>query len=280
MQNFEKTLQASLENLHSVGRLYFAPKQLFYEFCRTLRLPFAIDLKKYAPIIGTVSSLVRPYKTLDAPIAFGKFEQFLHEYLQSNKIEGLLKIEKEVKFANKFPNDLMLYGLPKVLICETDEIAQMLRANQFHLQTPCAVLSLGEANPLSENFKKMLSNAEEPQVFFLHDASLSAFSALRNLRKTLDLSEGIPLRPLGLRPVHARRLQLFAEKNVSHDFDFSEFDYLTESEKNWLIKGNSAEVSAVSPVRLMRVLRRLILGLEIPQSEWQIALPQKSLGFM
>jgi hypothetical protein len=126
----------------------------------------------------------------------------------------------------------------------------------------------------------MLKKAEEPQVFFLHNASFEAFSILKNLRATLNLREEIPLRSLGLRPVHARRLHLFAQKNVSREFDFSTVDFLDESEKNWLSRGNSAEVSAVSPVRLLRVLRRLILGLEIPPSEWQIQLLKKNLGFM
>jgi hypothetical protein len=83
-----------------------------------------------------------------------------------------------------------------------------------------------------------------------------------------------------LRPVHARRLHLFANKNVPRKFDFFDIDFLDESEKNWLLRGNSAEVASVSPVRLMRVLRRLILEMEIPPSEWQIRLPRKQLGFI
>lgn len=231
-------------------------------------------------ILGGLAFLRNTPHTLSAPISFADFEYLLADYLQTNEIEGLLKIEEKLNFVNKLPADLTLFGLPKVLICETDEIAQMLRANQFHLQTPCAVLSVNEAKPLNKNVKKMLANAEEPQVYFLHNASLEAFSILRNLRETLDLSAEIPLRSLGLRPIHAKRLHLFAQKNVSREFDVSTFEYLDESEKKWLLRGNSAEVSAISPVRLLRVLRRLILGLEIPPSEWQISLPKKSLGFM
>lgn len=302
---FEKPLQTSLSNLQSFGQLYFTPKQLFYEFCRQLNSPMGIEAKTAASVfgLGTIPTIFLPKHklkllltgslilgglaflrktphTLSTPITFADFEYLLANYLQTNEIEGLLKIEEKVNFVNNFPADLTLFGLPKVLICETDEIAQMLRANQFHLQTPCAVLSLNEATPLNKNIKKMLKNAEEPQVYFLHNASLEAFSILQNLRKTLDLDAEIPLRPLGLRPVHARRLHLFAQKNVSREFDFLTVDFLDESEKKWLLRGNSAEVSAVSPIRLLRVLRRLILGLEIPPSEWQITLPQKNSGFM
>lgn len=305
MQKFERALQISIENLQSFGRLYFTPKQLFYEFCRQINLPLGIETKTalsifgfgsvptmFLPkhklkflltggiILGGLAFLRKAPHTLSTPISFADFGYLLANYLQTNEIEGLLKIEGKVNFINDFPADLTLFGLPKVLVCETDEIAQMLRANQFHLQTPCAVLSVNEAKPLNKNVKKMLKNAEEPQVYFLHNASLEAFSILKNLRETLDLEEEIPLRPLGLRPVHARRLHLFAEKNGSCKFDFADLEYLDESEKRWLNRGNSAEISAVSPVRLLRVLRRLILDLEIPPSEWQIQLPQKSLGFM
>lgn len=305
MQNFELSLQISLEKLHSFGRLYFTPKQLFHEICRQQNQPIGLGKKTALTLFGisavpamflgknklgllaasgiffgALAALKQMPYTIPPPVSLKEFEEFLADHLQSNNIEGLLKIEKAVKFIEKFPSDLMLYGLPKVLICEADEIAQMLRANQFHLQTPCAVLSLNEAKPLNEIFGKMLQKAEEPQVYFLHNASLEALEILRILRTTLDLPENIPLRPLGLRPVHARRLHLFARRNVSREFDFAGFEYLDESEKKWLLRGNSAEVAAVSPVRLLRVLRRLILGLEIPPSEWQITLPKKNLGFM
>lgn len=305
MQRFEQPLQASLANLQSFGRLYFTPKQLFYEFCRQARSPLGIETKTAAAlfglsaipamllrknklsfltasavILGSLATFRQIPHTLSPPISWEGFEKLLANYLQKNEIAGLLNIEKKVDFLNKFPADLTLYGLPKILICEADEIAQMMRANQFHLQTPCAILSLNEAKPLQKNVKTMMKRAEEPQVYFLHDASLEALTILRNLRESLDLPENIPLRPLGLRPVHARRLHLFAERNVSCEFDFSNFEFLDESEKNWLLRGNSAEVAAVPPVRLLRVLRRSILGLEIPPGEWQIVLPQKSLGFM
>lgn len=305
MQKFETTLQLSIENLQSFGRLYFTPRQLFYEVCRQSNSPIGLGKKTALTLFGistvptillgknklglfaasslafgTLAALRQMPYTLPSPISFTEFEKFLAVYLQKNEIEGLLKIEKETKFVENFPSDLELYGLPRILICERDEIAQMLRANQFHLQTPCAVLSLSEAKPLSNMYKKMLKKAEEPQVFFLHNASLEAFSILLNLRETLNLDEKIPLRPLGLRPIHARRLHLFTEKKFYNETDFSDFIFLSESEKGWLSRGNSAEVSAVSPIRLLRVLRRLILGLEITPGEWQIQLPRKSLGFM
>ncbi len=282
MRNFEKSLLNSLVNLQSFGRLYFTPKQLYYEFCRTSRLPFAVDLKKYAPIIGKLSSLVRTPQTIETPVSWPEFEAKLEVYLQNNEIKGLLKIAPNTDFIENFPGDLMLYGLPRLLICESEEIAQMLRANQFHLQTPCGVLSLRAASPLSESFQQMFANAETPQVFFLHNASLRGFSLIEDLRQTLELKDEIPIRPLGLRPVHARRLHLFAIKTENNHRikHFSGSIYLTESEKRWLENGNMVEVSAVSPVRLMRVLRRMILGLEIPPSDWQISLPKKNLGFM
>lgn len=221
-------------------------------------------------------------RTLPLPIAWNEFQEKLCDYLQNNEISGLLKIEQDVKYPDKIPDDLTLYGLPKLLICESDEIAQMLRFNQFHLQTPCAVLSLREASPLTENVQKMLCRAEEPQVFFLHDASLQAFNLIPNLGETLALKADIPLRPLGLRPIHAQRLHLFAQKNakVSSNIDLSEISYLDEKEKTWLKKGFTTEVSAVSPVRLLRVLRRLILGVEIPPTLFQNILPPRNLGFM
>jgi hypothetical protein len=302
---FEKALQFSISNLQSFGRFYFTPKQLYYEFCRQIRSPLGMETGTAAVlfglslvpavlmrkntlgllagsgfVLGGLAAFRNLPHTLLPPVSWEHFERLLAEYQPDYEIEGLLKIEKRARFTDKFPADLMLYGLPRVLLCESDEIAQMLRANQFNLQTPCAVLSLSEAEPLNELVKKMLERAEAPQVFFLHDASLRAFSLLPTLRKRLELPEEIPLRPLGLRPVHARRLHLFETEKLLRPVDLSAFDYLSESEREWLGRGNRAEVSAIPPVRLLRVLRRLILGLEIPSGEWQLVLPQKKLGFM
>lgn len=305
MRNFEKSLEKSLANLESFGRIYFTPKQLYYEFCRQQHSPIGIKPKTAATIFGfsviptiffrknklallSASALVlgalptfrKLPHTISPSISRQKFEKLLAEYLENSRIENLLEAKMETHFNNTTPKDLTLYGLPNLLVCESDEISQMLRANQFHLQTPCGVLSLNEASPLSENFRKMMSNAENPQVFYLHDADLESYSLLPNLREKLGLDDKISLRILGLRPIHAKRLHLFAEKKRVEFADLDSLDFLDESEKKWLRSGNSAEVSAISPVRLMRVLRRLILGLEVPTSDWQITLPKKSLGFM
>jgi hypothetical protein len=307
MQRFEQSLQISLDHLQSFGRLFFTPKQLYYEFCRQGRSIVGLEPKTAAALFGlsAIPVLFAPKhklslltasaaifgalafsrnipRTLTPPVAWDLFETNLTNYLQKNEIRGLLKIEEKVVFSNKYPNDLTLYGLPRLLICESIEIAQMLRANQFHLQTPCAVLSLNEANPLKDSFQKMLGNAENPHVFFLHDANFKSSSLIPNLRQILQLKEEIPLRSIGLKPVHARRLHLFAkrDKTLVTDFDFSILNHLDESEINWFKNGFTSEVSAVSPIRLLRVLRRVILGLEVPASDWQIKLPPKKLGFI
>ena len=254
-----------LPDAAQVGRIKIA-------FCRSSQL--------IAPIFNKVTSLLIAPKTQTPQISWNEFEERLSPHLKENKIDGLLEIESKAEFKNDFPVDLTLYGLPRLLLCESDEIAQMLRANQFHLQTPCGVLSVHEATPLSEVCQKMLSLAEDPQIFFLHNANLAAFSLIKNLRQTLQIAENISLRPIGLRPVHAQRLQLFANKTKSNDFDFSGFTYLSDKEKKWLLQGNSAEVTAISPVRLLRALRRIILGLEIPPSNWPLKLPKKELGFI
>lgn len=309
MKNFERKLEIGIERLQSFGRIFFTRRQLFYEFCRTLRSPIGLETKTAASIfglsaipsffmtkgklknivgllsatafvLGTFTALRKVPQTLNLPISPSEFENLLQNYLQNNRIEGLLEIAQETEFLPLNSNDLMLYGLPNLLICESGEIAQMLRANQFHLQTPCGVLSLQEANPIPESFQKMLSKAESPQVFYLHDASLESFLKIKSLRETLSLNNEIPLRILGLRPIHAKRLHLFAAKTEKNFADLQDFDFLDESEKKWLLDGNSAEIAAVSPIRLLRVLRRLILRTQIPQNDWKLKLPNRNLGFM
>ena len=274
-----RNLEAGIKNLEGFGRLYFTADQLFYETCRLSGFSFSRAIRKSIPFAGTAVSFPKMPKTIETPLDRRSFDKSLERYLKDHKIMGLLELAT-ARFSDTIPTDLMLYGLPKVLICESDAIAQMLRANQFHLQTPCAVFSLSEAVPLSEKVKTMMKRAENPKIYFLHDASIEAFSKLQKLRQMIELKEDVPLRPLGIRPLHAQRMRLFSKKGTTQGFDFSGFDYLLDAEKEWLLEGNQAEVSGVSPVRLLRVLRRIILGFAPTHGEWQIKLPKKDLGFM
>lgn len=222
------------------------------------------------------------------------FNSFTNSKISASRRLGVEKSVSEQAFqtfdtncqneirADDFPPDLRLYGLPRLLVCESAEIAEMLRANQFHMESSCAVLSLPEDAPLPEIYREMLARTGSGRIFFLHDADFAAYTQILNLRERLALPAAAKLTILGLRPVHAERLHLFAgRKNSFSKSDLESVKFLSEIEKQWLAAGFCAEVATVPPARLLRVLRRLILGLPARSNFWQTPLlPAREAGFM
>jgi hypothetical protein len=139
------------------------------------------------------------------------------------------------------------YGLPRLLICQDRAIADMLLANDLHMESACAVYAMADL-PLDPRLRAVTG-----RVYVLHDASLAGFAALATVRRWAD---GLPVTPLGLRPAHARTMRLFrAEKSTVEDADL---DGLEPWEQRWLRAGRSVEVAAVNPARLLRAVHRLV----------------------
>jgi hypothetical protein len=309
MPNFERLLNQSLKNFSTYGSFYYTRRQLYHEFCRAARSPRGFDWQTAAAVFGLgllpafglrkqnrllsvgliganallaggLSWLRYTPHTLEPPFTFTEFDDWLDK--QEDSLSGLIQNTQ----INSLPSfdyepDLTLYGLPRMLVCQSDEIAAMLRANYFNMEASCAVLSLREAAPLGENYRKMLELTPNPKVFYLHDASIEGYSFVPILRERLEIPKKAAVNLLGLRPDHARRLHLFVQQNqVSSDFNLDAISFLSEDEKRWLQAGWIAEISAVHPVRLLRVLRRLVLQIPTPPSIWKMRLPPRSLGFM
>jgi hypothetical protein len=147
--------------------------------------------------------------------------------------------------------DLLDYGLPRLLICQHDSIAAMLLANDLHMESGTAVLG---GTQVVDGVPEPLRAAMErgaTTVYLLHDAT-AAGAAWRD-----GLENGIACRvvPLGLRPEQARALHL--------------------------VRGPSggAELAAVPPVHLLRVLRRL-LGKPRPPTGPTSVRGRAGLGFL
>jgi hypothetical protein len=312
MTKLDWAINKSLENFAEFGGLFYTRRQLYYEICRFLRSPKGLDYQTAGVLFGLGSAvslaLAMRKKTglaagffavnalgtgaltwlrktphnLLPPFSLEEFEQVFENYLQKREHpKGLIETLSSVPKTVGYPSDLTLYGLPHLLICQSGEIAQMLRANRFHLETPCAVLSLCQATPLEVMFLEMLANAPEPKVFYFHDAAKSSYAIIPDLRKRLLLPESISLQIIGLRPLHAQRLHLFVQTDENtENVSLENFEYLNEDEKQWLQAGWQAEVASVNPVRLLRVLRRIILNLPSVSTNWELQLPKRETGFM
>jgi hypothetical protein len=233
------------------GGVRFTERQLYYEVCRLVR-PSAL-------------SDAFPHTT-PPPISFDAFRLALDA---AGPPPGLVTDAPRapLPLEGREP-DLAAYGLPRMLVCQDPEVARMLVANAFHMELSCAVVAEWPPPP---PFGAMLERARHPRVYAFHDASAAGLSWAASLR----LGVSAPLHDIGLTPAHAMRLRLVASRGARQDADA--FSHFSPVERAWLADGWSAEVAALPPARLLRALRRIMLGI-VPQTP--PTPPRRDAGFL
>ncbi len=254
-------IEHAIARVASPGPVAYTERQLYYETCRMLRPP--------------ALSGAFPHTTEPA-IAFEPFREALGALVaERGSPSGLLAGPERppLPLDGREP-DLAAYGLPRLLVCQSAEIARMLRANLFHMETACAIVAMPAPAPLEDVYVAMLSRARHARVVALHDASPDGLSWLADISRQCELPPGARLRPAGLKPVHAMRLQLVASRGMRND---AQWLALSATERAWLSDGWSAEVAAVPPLRLLRALRRIVLDIVPPPAPEPV---RRDAGFM
>ncbi|MGW4367486.1 hypothetical protein ACWEKT_17755 [Nocardia takedensis] len=233
-----RALRVAAGRAAAPGDLRFTEGQLYYELCRTLT---------------PVPRGLRPGFTVAAPVSFAEFRASLDEH---GPVPGLLLPEParpRSAGAHTSEPDLFDYGLPRLLVCESDAVAQMLRANGIPMESACPVFGAGEL-PLDPRVARMLTLTERPTVFVLHDATPAGLEFPMALPDLAGLPDGVRVAPLGLRPRQAFALHLTHRggpgSEPSADLDLAE--------RAWLRRGRFAEVEAVRPASLLRTVHRLV----------------------
>lgn len=155
--------------------------------------------------------------------------------------------------------DVTAYSFDRALITERANTAAMLVANRFHFENNCAILSFDRRFPGGNRVPailEMLRRNPNLSVFALHDASAQGMTLASRLREEAWFPNAASARifDLGLRPRHAMDgRMLLAERSESQISVPAPVEaLLTPEEAQWLRDGNSAEVAALRPARLMR----------------------------
>jgi hypothetical protein len=216
------------------GAIRFTERQLYYEMCRTLQP------------LGRLPR--RPGFTVPAPIGYRRFQAVRH---RAGAIAGLLTGARPGPSAP--PAEVFDYGLPRVLLCQHRDLADMLLANRLHMESACPVFALDDL-PLDPRLPAAVRRGEG-SVYVLHDASLAGLAAVATVRAWAG---GLAVTPLGLRPAHAAALHLPRIRAGAEGDPGPLMDALAPWEQRWLRAGHAAEVAAVNPARLLRTVHRLV----------------------
>lgn len=203
----ERALRGAVARAGAPGRIRFTERQLYFELCRTLQ-----------PLCRAPRRL---RFTVPAPVGYERFRAAL---ARVGEAPGLLAGPRGP--APEPPPEVFGYGLPRVLVCQSRDIADMLLANGLHMESVCPVFAVGDL-PLDERLRAALE-AGAGRVHVLHDEADGG-----TVDAVAAWARNIPVTPLGLRPVHAAALHL---PRV----------------------GATAEVAAVNPARLLRTVHRLV----------------------
>jgi DNA-directed RNA polymerase subunit RPC12/RpoP len=160
------------------------------------------------------------------------------------------------------------YSFDRLVVCDSEAIARMLIANNFHFENNCAILTIsGYPQNIFDITMQMLRRNPQLEVYALHDCSPTGIKLTHQLRTDPDwfADSNIALIDVGLLPrqiIAARRnilIQNTSESARSAEIIASELpNLLTDPEWEWLKAGNFVELESFTPQTLIQILNRSI----------------------
>lgn len=188
--------------------------------------------------------------------------RFLERWAEENGTikELLLSPSKELTKAS-VPKELKEYSFDRLLVCETDEIAQFFIANNFHFENNCAVLSLdGYPHNLFSTIMEMVLKNDQLKVYALHNANWRGLAMLETLRddeKWFKNYPNISIIDIGLRPRQFFQQKMFVQQyNQTHAKTPKDTSSVTNKEKRWLDAANVVYLESLNPSNLIRVVTK------------------------
>jgi hypothetical protein len=195
-----------------------------------------------------------------------QFQTWLNRWQEiHNPIGKMLPPAPEESLPAEVSTELTSYSFERAVICDSSAIAQLLIANNFHLENNCAVLSVtGYPQSIFSTVLEMLSQNPDLKVYALHDASPRGVTLAHHLRTSPNWFQNcnVIIHDLGLLP-----RQIFASRNVfirisedsareAKEMQVEVSQSFSASELEWLEAGNFVELESFSPQKLIQVLNQ------------------------
>lgn len=255
----DRALAVAIDRAAEPAGIRFTERQLYYELCRVLR-PWSLFGR-------------RARFTVAPAVSYSDFRSAL---ARAGRVPGLLTAD-ELWPRTKIPGvqaaepDLFDYGLPRLLVCQRQEIAGMLRANDVPMESACPVFGPDEL-PLDPRLAAMLTRAGDAVIYVLHDADPTGLTFAGQITPP----PGVRVVPLGLRPRQAASLHLVHGRGPARETVVAASGW----ERAWLAKGRFVEVAAVHPAALLRTVHRLVREVHRNRPQWSELRRVRDLGFL
>ncbi|GAA4672970.1 hypothetical protein [Gordonia humi] len=206
--------------------LWFTERQLYYEICR-LMVPGHL-IPRW---IGFTVPPVLPFSLVRTWIR------------RCPGVDGLLgdpePVSSDTGAATAEP-DLFDYALPRLLICQSPAVADMLRANGLPMESACPVICVDDL-PLHSGLARMLHTTsltdDGARIYVLHDDSPSGLTLPASIAAMIEVPDSATVVPIGLRRSQTAPLHLA---------------------RTGLGRRSAVDVESVPPAMLLRSVHRLV----------------------
>lgn len=155
--------------------------------------------------------------------------------------------------------DIAQYSFDRLLVCDSDETADMLVANNLHFETNTPIISLaGYPADAFARVMEMVRRNPALTVFTLHDADNKGCLLPLRLREDCDWfpQPSVTIIDIGLRPRHVATMPglIRTRGGVRSSLPAELTRMLTPGERTWLAAGERVELAVFKPSRLMRAI--------------------------
>ncbi|MEG4026051.1 hypothetical protein [Microcoleus sp. S13C4] len=191
-----------------------------------------------------------------------------NEWLQrwqtvNGTVEKLLPAPRQEALPASIDPEVSAYSFDRAIICDSDEIAQFLIANNVHFENNCAILSIsGYPQSIFDTVIEMLRRNADLKVYALHDANPAGVSLVHQLRTSPNwfANQAVTILDLGISPrqiletrdMFVQQSQTMAQS--ARQLPDTVRQGLTAQELAWLDAGNFVELESFTPQRLLRVV--------------------------
>ncbi|MGB7892352.1 MAG: hypothetical protein WCF82_10720 [Microcoleus sp.] len=203
-------------------------------------------------------------------------------------LEKLLPAPRQEALPASIDREISAYSFDRAIICDSDEIAQFLIANNVHFENNCAILSIsGYPQSIFNTVIEMLRRNADLKVYALHNASPAGVGLIHQLRTSPNWfgNQAVTIFDLGISPrqILATR-DMFVQQSqtmaqTARQLPDAVRQGLTAEELAWLDAGNFVELESFTPQRLLRVVNYGLAQSGDPQTNDGLILVDNAVGY-
>jgi hypothetical protein len=216
-----------------------------------------------------------------------------NEWLQrwqtvNGTLEKLLPAPRQEALPASIDPEVSAYSFDRAIVCDSDEIAQFLIANNVHFENNCAIISIsGYPQSIFDTVIEMLRRNADLKVYALHNANPAGVGLVHQLRTSSNwfANQQVTIFDLGISPrqilesrdMFVQQSQTMAQS--ARQLPDAVRQGLTAEELAWLDAGNFVELESFTPQKLLRVVNYGLAQSGDPQGNDGLILVDDNVGY-